>query len=77
VLAGHPSAAVKDTNIMTKSPTRAPRMLTVPQVAEQLGFCDKTIRRLIERDELRVHRIHRQVRIAEDDLRAFLAIRRH
>ena len=52
------------------------RLLTVPAVAGQLAVSEKTIRRWIERGELPMHRLGRSVRIAEDDLTAFLGGRR-
>jgi excisionase family DNA binding protein len=36
----------------------------------------KTVRRWIESDQLHVHRFGRRVRIADDDLTAFVALRR-
>ena len=51
------------------------RMLSVHAVAERLDLSTKTIRRMIERAELPVHRIGRRVLIAEEDLEIFL--RRH
>ena len=49
-----------------------PRLLTVDEIAERLGVCSKTIRRWITRNELPAHRLGRSVRVAEDDLIAFL-----
>ena len=52
---------------------RLPCTLTVGQVAEQLQVCLKTIRRWTMAKELHVHRLgSRRLRIAEDDLLAFL-----
>jgi excisionase family DNA binding protein len=50
-----------------------PRLLTVDQVAEYLAVCSRTVRRRIVEGELTVHRIGRSLRIAEDDLRRYLA----
>jgi excisionase family DNA binding protein len=55
---------------------RLPRLLAVSEVAELLQVCSKTVRRWIARRELRTHRLGRQLRIAEEDLTAFLAQRR-
>lgn len=55
------------------APQRPFRLYTVAETAEQLASSEKTIRRLIERGELRVRRIGRSVRVAHDDLAAFLA----
>lgn len=49
-----------------------PRLHTVAVVAERLSTSERTIHRLIDRGELAVHRIGRSVRIAEDDLQAYL-----
>jgi excisionase family DNA binding protein len=48
----------------------------VGEVAQLLQVCSKTVRRWIARQELRTHRLGRQLRIAEEDLAAFLAQRR-
>jgi excisionase family DNA binding protein len=55
------------------APTRLPRFLSVHEVHEQLGVSAKTVRRWIERGELHVHRLGRQLRISEEDLAAFIA----
>ena len=46
-------------------------------VAERLGLSLRSVRRLIARGELPVHRLGRAVRISEDDLVRFLAAHRH
>ena len=51
---------------------RAPALLTIPDVAAQLQLSTKTIRRMIERGDLPSHRIGRQVRVASNDLGAFI-----
>ena len=61
----------------TSQTQRVERLLTIPQVAELLQVCPKTIRRWIERGELVAHRLGRQWRIAQNDLETFLKIRRH
>lgn len=58
---------------MTAVPTRIPRLLSVQQAADIVGVSTKTIRRWIDAKELPFHRLGRQIRIAEDDLIAFLA----
>lgn len=55
---------------------RLPHLFSVDQVAEQLGVSSKTVRRWIERRELHVHQLGRQLRVAEEDLSAFLNARR-
>jgi excisionase family DNA binding protein len=67
--------------VMTKKPTpvpryRGPRLLGVIDVAGQTGVSSKTVHRWIEHGGLRVHRLGRLVRVAEDDLVAFLNSRR-
>jgi excisionase family DNA binding protein len=52
------------------------KFLTIQQVAELLVVSPRTVQRWIARGELRAHRIGALVRIATDDLKAFLAIRR-
>ena len=54
----------------------ADRFFTVAEVAERLGVSTRTIRRWIENLELVAHRFGRAVRIAECDLKAFLAMHR-
>lgn len=57
---------------MTKTPPRLPTMLSVEQIALQVGVSIKTVRRWIERRELHCHRLGRTIRVSEDDLVAFL-----
>ncbi len=47
-------------------------LLTISEVAEFCRVSTRTVRRWIERGELAAHRLGRQVRISEKDLRAFL-----
>jgi excisionase family DNA binding protein len=52
-------------------------MLTVCEVGEVLGLCDRTVRRMIKAGRLREHRVAgRQVRVSEEDLRAYIASQR-
>ncbi len=46
---------------------------SVSDVAEHLGVSTRTVRRWIEDGQLIAHHFGRAVRIAEEDLRAFLA----
>ena len=63
---------------MSKSPSRLPRLLSIPHVAEHLGLCTKIVRRLIQSSELLATRIGRAIRVTETDLDANLAKgRRH
>jgi excisionase family DNA binding protein len=52
------------------------RFVSVREIAEQLGVCSKTVRRWIGSGELHVHRFGRRLRIADEDLVAFIALRR-
>ena len=45
----------------------------IPDVARRWHVCDKTVRRLIARGALCAHRIGRQLRISEKELRRFEA----
>jgi excisionase family DNA binding protein len=61
---------------MAERSVKVVRFLTIKQVAERLGFNEKTVRRWIASGELKAHKFAAAVRISEDDLRAFLALRR-
>jgi excisionase family DNA binding protein len=52
---------------------RLPRLHTIAETAEALRVCTKTVRRLIARGELRSQRVGNRYRIAEPDIRAYLA----
>jgi excisionase family DNA binding protein len=47
------------------------RLLTIKDVAVDLNVSIKTVRRTIERGELRVHRMGRTIRIGEDEVDLF------
>ena len=49
---------------------------TIAEVAETLSVSTRTVRRWIDAGDLVVHRLNTIVRIAEPDLRAFLALHR-
>ena len=51
-------------------------MLRVGEVAQQLRLAPRSLWRLIDRGELKVHRFGRAVRISPADLAAFVAARR-
>jgi excisionase family DNA binding protein len=57
---------------MTTMPCKLPRLFDVDEVAQQIGVSTRTVGRWIKRGELHVHRLGRQLRIAEDDLMLFL-----
>lgn len=52
------------------------QFLTIRQVAEQLNVSTRTVRRWIAAEYLVIHRVGSVVRIADNDLRAFLALHR-
>jgi excisionase family DNA binding protein len=52
------------------------KFFTIAEVAERLHVATRTVRRWIEADDLVVHRVGAVIRIAEGDLRAFLALHR-
>ena len=52
------------------------RLLTIAEVANLLHVSTRTVRRMIKTDELVAHRIGRQLRISEGDLRNFIRLRR-
>ena len=60
---------------MTKSQQQF-ELLTVEQVAILLSVSTKTVRRLIECEELHSHRVGRGIRIAREDLRVYLNVSR-
>jgi excisionase family DNA binding protein len=66
-----------EVEIATK-PSRAKlqRFHSVTAVALELDVSEKTVRRWIVAGELPYHRLGRQIRVADDDLRSFLAMRR-
>jgi excisionase family DNA binding protein len=51
-------------------------LLDIPAVATRLGVSSKTVRRLIDRAELAVHRIGRLLRVSEADLHSYVARQR-
>ena len=59
-----------------KSSRNIDRMLTIVDVADLLQISSKTVRRWILTGDLVGHQIGRQWRITEDDLRAFIRLRR-
>jgi excisionase family DNA binding protein len=60
----------------TQPPSDQFKFFTIAEVAERLHVATRTVRRWIEADILVVHRVGGVVRIAEGDLRAFLALHR-
>ena len=60
----------------TSRPSPPFSLLSVAQVAQRLVVSTKSVRRLIDRGELPVHRIGNLLRISEVDLELFLRARR-
>jgi excisionase family DNA binding protein len=56
--------------------SHAEPLLDLDAVATRLGVSSKTVRRLIDRGELAVHRIGRLLRVSEMDLQSYVARRR-
>ena len=59
-----------------RSGSGLPKFYAIKTVAETLEVSIRTVRRWIARGDLIAHRLNGVVRIAEADLRAFLALRR-
>ena len=57
---------------MRPPPSRLPRLLPLDEVAQTLHVSIKTVRRWIKQGALRAHQFGRQLRIAEEDLAAFI-----
>ena len=57
---------------MSQTTTEEKPLLTVSEVAEFCRVSPRTVRRWIERGELPAHRLGRQVRVSEKDLKIFL-----
>lgn len=60
----------------SKAPARPIVLHTVSETAEILKVSEKTVRRMIEARELIAFRIGQQLRINDNDLRAYLAAAR-
>jgi excisionase family DNA binding protein len=50
------------------------RFFTLEELAERWGVSVRTLRRLVRRGELKTHRIGTQLRVSEEDVRAFEAL---
>lgn len=57
----------------TPATTNETRALSVAEVAERLGISERSVRRLIDRGELRARRLGARVLIAEADLQQLLS----
>jgi excisionase family DNA binding protein len=60
---------------MPKSPT-LPKFYTIQEISDALDVSPRTVSRWIDSHELIAHGLGRLVRVADDDLRIFLARRR-
>jgi excisionase family DNA binding protein len=60
---------------MTRKPS-TPCFYTINDVAGILQASPRTVRRCIDRGDLKSHKLKSLIRISEDDLKAFLALRR-
>jgi excisionase family DNA binding protein len=58
------------------SGSRLPKYYSIKAVAEALDVSPRTVRRWIANGDLIAHRVDRVVRIADTDLRTFLALHR-
>jgi excisionase family DNA binding protein len=66
-----PELKIRAENTATKtrrSPEPGERFLSVAEVAMRLGVSGKTVRRMIQRGDLRAHRIGRLVRVSESSI---------
>ncbi len=52
------------------------QLSSLEQLASRWGVSVKTLRRIVQRGELKTHRIGTQIRISEDDIRNFEALNR-
>ena len=52
------------------------RFSSLEELAARWGVSVKTLRRIIQRGELKTHRIGTQIRVSEDDIRSFEALQR-
>lgn len=59
-----------------RSGSGLPRFYAIKTVADALAVSQRTVRRWIANGDLTVHRVNGVIRIAEGDLRAFLALHR-
>lgn len=68
-----PAEAAQRQRTVMNTTKSLPRMVSVDELAETLGVCQKTVRRWIGAGKLRAHHLGRRVLIAEDDAAAFIA----
>jgi excisionase family DNA binding protein len=56
-----------------QAPDQLSPLLSIPAVAKRLDVSEKSVRRYIDRGRLPAYKIGGQIRIAEEDVRAFLS----
>jgi excisionase family DNA binding protein len=56
-----------------KTPTQ---LSSLEELASRWGVSVKTLRRIVQRGELKTHRIGTQIRVSEDDIRSYEAMNR-
>jgi excisionase family DNA binding protein len=61
---------------MPKPNAQVPQFMTVPEYAEHLGVCPRTVRRWIAAGKLRAHYFGRQIRVSVEDALALVAASR-
>jgi excisionase family DNA binding protein len=52
------------------------KLLTIEEIAEYVGVCQRTVRRWIDKGLLAAHRFNGVVRVSEADFNSFLAAHR-
>ena len=58
---------------MKEATVHSPRLITAEEAAEFINVSVRFVRRLVAERRIAVHRLGRQVRIAESDVQAFIA----
>ncbi len=56
-----------------KTPTQ---LFSLEELASRWGVSVKTLRRIVQRGELKTHRIGTQIRVSADDIRSYEALNR-
>ena len=71
-----PKASVVNMQPSDTGQAVVPRLFSVADTAQRLVVSARTVRRWIDEGQLPIHRLGRQIRIAEADLVAFIRQRR-
>ena len=59
--------------MQNESETKLDRVMRLPEIAQSLGVCARSVRRMIDRGELpRLVRVGRAVGLMQSDIKAFL-----